>query len=669
VGYWLAVLVLLLATFLRLWAFNDLPNGLSNDEINTIRLAETARQQGVTILRDDAQGNGREMLYPTLLATTTIVTGNGLIGYRIVSVWVSLLTLSLVFTLGVRLFGRVAGLCSVALLGFGFWSLLLSRSVLVEVTLPLLVALVMLSLARAIPVYRVARQESATTTAFAALGFSVGLGFYVHPMGLLLAMGAMIFIVYTLVTRRPIERQRLSYIGFAVLLMIILTVPYLLFSVNRPDLSAGERIIANNVNILQSIIDGMGGVFYRGDANAIHNIPNNPLLDPISALLVGLGLLIALRSVRFARYTLVLVFLVVLAPSALLTTDSPNFLGLTVWLVPLSLLFGAAISYIYRHLPRLRWVFGGLVLCLLAFIFGTTARDFFMVWHTLPNVQTALRSDLHQLAHYLDRTMDETQTLICYPQFNQQVAGGELSNTQKMFLMMNRRQLTNIRFADCNTALIFTQGGAQEQIIFPEVYGLITMHPYLSRWLLNGEIVSSPMLPEGRVMLLNVEEQLANRVGAFTTIDPTRYGFETAQNTPFVIYPPVRFGGNVTWLGYEPDTNPRYKAGDVVDVINYWRIESNEIPDDLIFFTHILSDPVTVADNRDLIAVDQSLLRERDVFVQVTSIQLQDTILDGTYQISIGAYQQETGARLPVFDENQVRQGDRLILYNIRIGE
>jgi hypothetical protein len=132
--------------------------------------------------------------------------------------------------------------------------------------------------------------------------------------------------------------------------------------------------------------------------------------------------------------------------------------------------------------------------------------------------------------------------------------------------------------------------------------------------------------------------------------------------------PPIRFGGNITWLGNAPDTNRRYRPGDLITVINYWRVESGVVPPDLQFFTHLLSDPVTVADNRDMISVEVSYLRPRDVFVQFVPIQLRSTLLPGSYEVSIGAYQRQTMARLPVFDSAQQRQGDRLVLYTVEIG-
>lgn len=668
ISFLLALLLLLLAAFLRLHHLNALPAGLQDREIRTVRLTETVRQGTITILFEDGDGEGTEMLVPTALAVTTIFTGNGPLAFRWTMALMSLLTLALVYTLAVRLFGRLAGLASLSLLTVTFWPILLGRSILIDAFLPLLIVMVMLSLARAIPVYRAVRQESATTSAFATLGAAVGIGFYVHPVGLLVALAAMVFIVYVLMVRRPFDRQRMGFIGFSLLIVLILTIPYLVFNVNRPDLGASERLFTSDHGLLQSIFIGLQALFTQGDADPAHNLALRPLFDPFSVLLMVVGLIAALRSLRYARYTLVLVFLAVLAPAALLVNNSPNFLGLTVWLVPLGLLFGAGVHIVCTRLPRLAGggVLAALMLLLVVNI-GWTSRDLWTVWPNEPAVEQAFHTDLYQLAHHLDRTLNAIPTVICYPRLNTTAAVSVLSSTQRMLLMMNRDDLDNARFVDCNRALLFVQGGDREQIVLAEPDALTTMHPYIREWMSLGSFQNDETLPPDRVLRLAVSDTLANRIGAFTTLDGAKYGFETALTPQDTIYPPVRFGGNITWLGYEPDTASPYRAGDTVDVINYWRVENGSIPADLQFFTHILSDPVTIASNRDIISVDVDDLRVRDVFVQVTPIVLQSTLLPGRYEVSVGAYQRQTLARLPVFDADQVRQGDRLILYPIEI--
>jgi 4-amino-4-deoxy-L-arabinose transferase-like glycosyltransferase len=668
VGYWGALIILLVAIFLRFWALNDLPAGLSDAEINTVRLTETARQgaNAINIFYADAYGVINEMLYPISLAVSTLFTGNGMIGYRVVSVWVGILTLAFVYTLAVRLFGRVAGLSAMGFMAVTFWSVLLSRRITVDMLLPLLMVLIMLTIARAIPVYRVERQESLTTAAFAALGITIGLGLYVHPIGLLLALGTMVFIVYTLAVRRPIERQRLTYIGFALLIVIILALPYIIFNLNQPLLNPSARLVGAYDGFFNALWRGLQGIVLQGDANPEINLPLRPLIDPITALFVVWGLVMCLRNIRFSRYMLILVFIVIVSPYVFLRENAPNFNGLTIWLVPMALLFGIGMTMLYRVLPHnVKWLTTVALFILLGFNTVWTTQDLFNTWGQDSQVETIYDSELHQLAQYLDRTMATIPTVICYPQFAQ-TGSAELPQTLKMFAMMNRRQLENVRFMDCSTTLILTQGGAPQQLIFPDANGYDTMHPYLRSWLDNQTEVLENVPPQ-RVYLMDVQQRLADRLGLFASIQVVGYGFEVTQSPVQTVAPPVRFGGNITWMGYEQNQPRDYRVGDMVDIVNFWRVEDGELPTDLFFFTHILSDPVTIADNRDFIGMQVGLLQPRDVVIQVASIRLQDTLLAGRYNISIGAYQNNTRARLPVFDDTQIRQGDRLIIYSIEV--
>ncbi|MFQ3672739.1 MAG: glycosyltransferase family 39 protein [Aggregatilineales bacterium] len=667
VSYGIALLLLFLAAALRMVSLADLPAGLTPREQQTIRLMETARRGTITILFEEAPGRGVEMLGPTALAVTTVFTGAGPFALRWTFVLASLVMLTLVYTLAVRLFGVLAGLAALALLALSFWPTLLARSILIDGLVPLLVVVVMLALARAVPVYRIAREETATTAAFATFGAALGVAFYLHPVGLLAALGAMIFIVYVVLSRRPFDRQRLSYIGFSVLLVIIVSVPYLIFSINRLGLNAASHLIGGLNDVGGSVLNSLAALVATGDQNPAHNLPGRPLFDPITALLIvaGMGALVWFR--RHARYVLVLVFLLAMMPVALISEGAPNYSDMAAWMVPLALCFGAATHLLLtRSSQRLRPVLAAGLVALGGFNLICTARDLLTVWPTLEPVRQAYESDLHQLARFLDREMGTIPTVICYPQVSGVGGGRTLNATQRLILMTNRRPLVGVRFVDCNTGLIFPRGGELFNVLLVEPDALDTAPGYLREWLALGTPRTDPNLPTGRVLRMEVGPALADRLGVFTTTVAARYG-EIAQLEP-PVNPPIRFGGNVTWLGNEPDTNRRYRPGDVLTVINYWRVESGVVPADLQFFTHVLSDPVTVADNRDMISVDVSYLRERDVFVQVVPISLRTTLLPGTYLVSIGAYQQQTGARLPVFDAEQQRQGDRLILYSVEIG-
>jgi hypothetical protein len=86
----------------------------------------------------------------------------------------------------------------------------------------------------------------------------------------------------------------------------------------------------------------------------------------------------------------------------------------------------------------------------------------------------------------------------------------------------------------------------------------------------------------------------------------------------------------------------------------------------LRLFTHILTDQTFPAAQSDPISVVPDDLRPRDIFIQVTYIQLPRTMPRDTYTISIGAYESNTSMRLPVFRGDHPN-GARLFLGQITV--
>ena len=118
-------------------------------------------------------------------------------------------------------------------------SILLARTVSSDATVMFLVSAAMLALARSLPVYRRTRVVSSNIVSFAALGALLGVGFYMHPSSLFIVFGAMAYIAHLLYVRNVLMfRQRRSYTGFAILLMLIISMPYLISSINLPQYSA-----------------------------------------------------------------------------------------------------------------------------------------------------------------------------------------------------------------------------------------------------------------------------------------------------------------------------------------------------------------------------------------------------------------------------------------------
>jgi hypothetical protein len=652
-----------------LWELPTLPPGLTSGEVTDILISERARQGNIRVYHN-VDGEGREGLYHALLVSTTTFTGGGLIGYRILAVFAGMISVAMVYALGRRLYGAPAALTATALFGVNMFAILLSRGIGRETLLPLYVTGTFLTLARALPIYGERPVRGANTTTFAILGVSLGAGFYIHPASLVVTLVVMIFIAYMVFTRQPLSRRALSYTWFAVVVMIVLATPYLISSLGSPELSGARRLFfegasSNLTSPIEAIISGINGIIFRGDSDPAHNLPDRPLIDLVSGLLLLVGVITTFRYRRQPRFALLFIAIIFMLPVALLAAGSPNFFAFAALLPILMLLIGVGITTLYRSLPPRTRIFAILgVGLLLVYNIVWTVNDTFNVWHADEDVQTVYQGRLGALAHRLDTTSDTLDAVMCSstPRIDQ--ATGRINRAQTILLMMHR-QTAPIRYADCRTGLVFTDGGTETQIIFPDPNTLAEIHPFLRRWYDQGQPITDG-LPMDAVILMDNETELADTIGTFTTTAPVSYAPE-APGGQDVTAPPVRMGGNLTFLGYEDTLTATYYPGDTVALLTYWRVDG-ELPNDLRLFVHFLSDPSAIAVQWDEISVSPAQLRPRDVFIQATFVQLPFEMLAGTYGVSIGAYEDTTDTRLPVFDGDQSR-GERLFLGPLNVGD
>jgi len=665
----LALVLLLVAVTLRMWHLTKLPAGLNDQEIANINLIEDDIKHGDIRVFYEQNKRGQEGLYHALLALVTLLTNNGLIAYRIVSVWVGMLTVALIYSLGVRLFGHVSGLAASALISVMMWPVLLSRLVLVETLLVPLAAAVLLALARALPVYYRSRRSTSNTVDFAALGVLLGFSFYLHPAALLLTLTAMMFIAFIVLTQRPLSLRQLSYIGFAILMLIIIAMPYLISTIRLPELNANDRIFGHYGSLIASAFESFVGIMLQGDAAALYNLPQRPLVDIVSGFFILLGIIIALRRWREPRYALLIIATIILAPVTVLADNSPNFLAYSVIIPVLVLFFGVGIASFLTNLPGKSQRFGiAAVLILLGFNLIWTSRDLFVRWPALESVYSAYHGDIGRIARHLDRTSHRLPTILCDADWAKpHERHTPRSATEQILLLMNR-QNANLRFVDCSRGFVFANAGQQQQVIFPDPAIRGRLPQAIRVWINLGAAVENT--PDQMVINLDVEQALADALGVFTTSTPASYAIEALENTSsesnLPIAPPIRFGGNITWLGNSIDETRTYEPGTIVPVTTYWRIEGL-IPSDLVLFTHILSDPVTIVANRDTIHANPAQLTERDVYIHIADVPLAPTLIERAYAVSVGAYQASSDDRLPVFGKNGELKGDRIFLYQIEV--
>jgi hypothetical protein len=324
-----------------------------------------------------------------------------------------------------------------------------------------------------------------------------------------------------------------------------------------------------------------------------------------------------------------------------------------------ALFFGMGVTTLFHSLrPTARPLLGLGLAGLLVFNLVWTSRDLFQNWPRLPETQEAYHGRTAQLAHHIDRTARTLPTVVCIPSITSLDPQPQLTDAQLLILMMNASDQV-VRYADCGSGLVLTSGGERQQVILATPDTLDDVHPYLRDWLLRGTFQAGDDLPPESVILMDVTSELADTIGRFTTTAPVTFAPEAPGDSELVL-PPIAFGGNLTFLGYEPDAAGTYRPGDIITSITYWRVDGPP-PPDIRLFTHILSDPAAIISQTDTISVLASHLRQRDIFIQITFVPLSRSTPDGSYAVSIGAYQDSDDRRLAVLSNGQER-GTRLFL-------
>ncbi len=671
VSFVLAVIILFGAAFLRIDDLTTLPAGYTDEEIISIRITEAAREGNIEVFYN--LGNeGRDGIYHVVLALITTLVGKGTLGYRIFSVWIGLFYLATTYAVGRRLFGETAGLGAMALSAVLFMPIVLSRQISPMMLLPAISSGVLLLLSMTMPVYRRRWQRGDNTIIAAALGFFLGLGIYIHPSGLFILLVSLLFIIYMLRSRRSMSRRRLSYIGFSLLILIIMSIPYIISSIRRPQLGGLDRLGSNEVGyIFADMLRSLGGLVGIGDSNALINLPARPMIDPLTAILLLVGMGVAIWGHRQPRYALLLIATAILSPIYLFSPQAPNFVNIATMLPVIALYFGLGAQMIVYYLPSLSLQrLAGVGILALVIAHGTwTYHDLFTNWQNSPPIQTAHATRLGQLAAHIDRG-GNTPMVICGFEVGQSPSAPTLSDSQIINLHLNRIDRTALRYLDCNMAFVMMNGGARQEVIIPNTTIFDTADEEIKTWLFQLQPIDDPNLPQDGLFVFDAEQILADRLGQLVGENGSQVSYAPSGDMPQSdpVYTPISFGGNLTLLGYLLDdtTNMTYRPSETIRVVTYWRTQGT-VPPDLRLFTHVLIDfGARPPANTDILNLQARFLQDRDVFVQATKVILPDNFPTGEYILSIGGYQDTSGIRLDVLQDG-IPRSTSLFLGNIMV--
>jgi 4-amino-4-deoxy-L-arabinose transferase-like glycosyltransferase/sugar lactone lactonase YvrE len=318
------LLILLLALFMRSFRLEEMPPGVYLDEADNGVWSLRFLEMPYSPFTEHRHGNGTMPFQ--LLGLSLRIFGISPVVLRVFDVVVGLLTVLVFYFLAREMFGVRAAQIGTTFLAFSRWHVHFSRVAFLDnLQVPLFEALVVLFLWRGL------RGGRRLDYVFAGLSFGLGfhtyLGYRVFP----LVVG--LYLLHVVFCRRGSLRTQLpGLLVFAAATFMTLS-PLALYAVQRPDVfvrraeAASVLLDVEKEGSYQPLVENIRKslLMYnqRGDPRARHNLPDEPMLDGLSAIFFGLGLGYSVLRWRNDRYFLLLAWLFVgLLPGILSLADS-----------------------------------------------------------------------------------------------------------------------------------------------------------------------------------------------------------------------------------------------------------------------------------------------------------------------------------------------------------
>lgn len=309
-------LILALAIFLRTYRLDSIPPGIYVDETN-------GALDALHILEgraDSPFGTGWYQTptgYSYYMAAIFGTLGANWTSLKLVSLIPAILTIPAVYLLARLLFGPFAGLSAMLFMAVSRWHLSMSRWGWNETAPPLFQVLACYFLIRGL------RERRAFD--YALSGFLTGLNIYTYLSSRLALLTLVLFVFYWFWSDPNGWRVSLRRSGLGILITLlalcVTVAPIGVTYATNPFLfnnRVSEISVLNDVRtqgdltpLLLNIGDILKFFHQTGDLQAKHNLPGEPMTDPITGLLFAIGVAYAILGWRDQRRMLLLLWLVI----------------------------------------------------------------------------------------------------------------------------------------------------------------------------------------------------------------------------------------------------------------------------------------------------------------------------------------------------------------------
>jgi 4-amino-4-deoxy-L-arabinose transferase-like glycosyltransferase len=685
--------VIVLAAALRLYRLDALPPGLYHDEayngLDALALLEGKSRPlfhevwEQVAFADQVEdlphgrfpvffvGNyGREPLFFYLLALSLAVVGVRPLAVRLVPALTGVLVVPAVYWLAREIVtdddpGRSRRVALLAALNIAlwYWPVHFSRFGIRPMLLPLVAALTFASLLRGL--------RTGSRLAWAAGGFWLGLSFYTYTPARMLPLAVLGWLAIVGWAERGFLRRRWREWPTFAIVAAVVAAPLVIFFLRHPEWAwfrtqyiATDAVGVEVESLSEMLVGNVGlilkGFFLVGEKHLRHNLPGRPMLDPVQAVWVLLGLALAVHQiiacfthhatretrevVRATCYVLLLLWLPVMLLPTYLTSDAPHFgraIGITPAVAVLMALGMDGLWHWVRRSRALTWAMGLMLAVGLLYTGVRTAGDYFVDWAGHPDLEAAFQVDFVALGEcarslpadegvYMTPPTEEYATILF-------TLGGPENDRVKSFA------------SAAGVLPAGQEGHAVSYLIRPDDEAAL---PLLQRWLPQGAIGHDrPHFTAYRVP------------ATFPRVEPST---SLAAN----------WADKIALLGYDLAA-ASFHPGEKVAVTVYWRALA-EIDLPYTFFVHLLG-PYNPATNGPVWG--QHDAQPGDGTYPTTSWDTDEIVVDeyivpipadaplGNYELEIGFYYLPTMERLPVLDETGQPIDDRVLLGQVSVME
>ncbi|MEK7635792.1 MAG: glycosyltransferase family 39 protein [Patescibacteria group bacterium] len=440
ISHWLLVIIIIIASFLRLYNITQLPPGLYPDEaMNGNNALEAISTGNFKVFYPE--NNGREGLFINIQSLSIFIFGNEPWALRSVSAIFGILTVLGVYFITKELFSqnRKIALLAAFLIATSFWHINFSRIGFRAITAPFYLTWACYFLLKSVRLLK-ENYSHWKIYAFAVLaGLFYGLGFHSYiayrATPFLIITGFACRLFYFKELRKQIIKIFVVFSVFSILAFLPLGMHFL----NHPEDFFGRTTqisIFNSITLFKdlemNILKTAAMFNFSGDWNWRHNYAGKPqLFWPVGILFIigiilGISILLKKKNIhsneqssnQFKKFSFLMLFLwIIIAALPVIVSNEglPHALRAIIMIPPIFILAGVGgvwaydkfTKYEYFTNIRIKKIF--IVACCL-FLFALVLEayySYFIQWGRNSNVQGAFSADYVQMGRELNNLPKE----------------------------------------------------------------------------------------------------------------------------------------------------------------------------------------------------------------------------------------------------------------------